>query len=264
MCHILKTLTEVEGIDEVYVFAATKASARCCPRGSGCCSATRRSTATRRSDGRFTTASPPGSGPTSTSSPTPPRRSSAPRPLPMRSAKCVRANTTRRSAPKKSRTFAWVRRPSAQLRSRQHPPHADHRAGLHRDQRLLHLFAGVVVRPRPPHRRSSLHGRRGPHRGFGHRLPRGLRHGRNHRGEPEPTGINKKPILRTRRLGRFSICRRRIGRPQLRLAEACYSARSIAGHREQLPENRAELLKNESYDPANFQNRPFSIFGSRS
>ena len=190
MCHILKTLTEVEGIDEVYVFCSDEGIRAPLPEGSGCCSATRRSTATRRSDGRFTTASPPGSGPTSTSSPTPPRRSSAPRPLPMRSAKCVRANTTRRSAPKNP-DFRLVRRPSAQLRSRQHPPHADHRAGLHRDQRLLHLFAGVVVRPRPPHRRSSLHGRRGPHRGFGHRLPRGLRHGRNHRGEPEPAGINK-------------------------------------------------------------------------
>ncbi len=169
MCHILKTLTEVEGIDEVLRLCSDEGIRALLPEGSGCCSATRRSTATRRSDGRFTTASPPGSGPTSHISPTPPRRSSAPRPLPMRSAKCVRRirlGVQRRKNP----DFRLVRRPSAQLRSRQHPPHADHRAGLHRDQRLLHLSRelwcgrGRRIGDRP-------YGRRGPHRGFGHRLP---------------------------------------------------------------------------------------------
>lgn len=141
MCHILKTLTEVEGIDEVYVFCSDEGIRALLPEGSGCCSATRRSTATRRSGGRFTTASPPGSGPTSTSSPTPPRRSSAPRPL-----RCARQSAFGRIRlgvqRRKNPDFRLVRRPSAQLRSRQHPPHADHRAGLHRDQRLLHLFCG--------------------------------------------------------------------------------------------------------------------------
>ena len=151
MCHILKTLTEVEGIDEVYVFCSDEGIRALLPEGV-----------------RLLLRDPSLDSDTTLG------------------REIYDSFTARVGA-----DFRLVRRPSAQLRSRQHPPHADHRAGLHRDQRLLHLFAGVVVRPRPPHRRSSLHGRRGPHRGFGHRLPRGLRHGRNHRGEPEPAGINK-------------------------------------------------------------------------
>lgn len=190
MCHILKTLTEVEGIDEVYVFCSDEGIRALLPEGVRLLlrdpSLDSDTTLGREIYDSFTA-----------------RVGADLYILAHATSPFIRAATLADALGKvrsgeydsafsaeKIQTFAWFEgRPLNYALD--NIPRTDHRAGLHRDQRLLHLFAGVVVRPRPPHRRSSLHGRRGPHRGFGHRLPRGLRHGRNHRGEPEPAGINK-------------------------------------------------------------------------
>lgn len=168
--------------------AATNGCAICCPTGCASCAAAKRSTATRPSAARSTTALRLRSKPTSTCWRTPPRPSSGPKPSRRRCRRSARASTTRHSAPSASRPSPGTR-PPAQLLARQHPAHADHRTGLHRDQRLLHLPAGVVVQPPPPHRRPALDGRRGPHRGAGHRLPGGFRHGRDHRRKPQAAPI---------------------------------------------------------------------------
>ena len=148
MCHILKTLTEVEGIDEVYVFCSDEGIRALLPEGVR---------------------------------------------LLLRDPSLDSDTTLGREI-----YDSFTARVGADLYILAHATSPFIRAatladalGKVRSGEYDSAFAGVVVRPRPPHRRSSLHGRRGPHRGFGHRLPRGLRHGRNHRGEPEPAGINK-------------------------------------------------------------------------
>lgn len=60
----------------------------------------------------------------------------------------VRFGVQRREDP----DLRLVRRPAAQLCAGRHPPHADHRAGLYRNQRIFHFPAHALVRPRTPHR----------------------------------------------------------------------------------------------------------------
>ena len=176
MCHILKTLTEVEGIDEVYVFCSDEGIRALLPEGVRLLlrdpSLDSDTTLGREIYDSFTA-----------------RVGADLYILAHATSPFIRAATLADALGKvrsgeydsafsaeKIQTFAWFEgRPLNYALD-----------NIPRTQ-----TAGVVVRPRPPHRRSSLHGRRGPHRGFGHRLPRGLRHGRNHRGEPEPAGINK-------------------------------------------------------------------------
>ena len=59
LCHILRTLLEVEAIDEVYVYCSDPAVRPYLPTACGSCAAARGSTATRRSAAKSTTPSPP-------------------------------------------------------------------------------------------------------------------------------------------------------------------------------------------------------------
>ena len=182
MCHILRTLAGIGEIDEVYAYCSDERICEYLPEACVSCAAAPASTATRRSGGRSTTVSRPTSRPTSTCWRTPPRRSSDRKPLPTHCGTCargVRLGVQRREDP----DLCMVRWPAAQLCAGRHPPHADHRAGLYRDQRIFHFPAHALVRPRTPHRGKTLHGCRRPHRRAGHRQPRRLYDGRDHRGK---------------------------------------------------------------------------------
>ena len=192
--HTPKTLTEVEGIDEVYVYCSDEGIRALLPEGVRLLLRDR--VARPRHDARtgdLRQLHRPRSGPTSTSSPTPPRPSSAPRPSPMRSGKVrfgrIRLGVQRRKDP----DFRLVRGPSAQLFALDNIPRTQTIEPVYIETSAFFIFSRELWCGRGRRRigDQSLHGRRGPHRGFGHRLPRGLRHGRNHRGEPEPAGINK-------------------------------------------------------------------------
>ena len=155
MCHILRTLTRTEGIDEVWVYCSDESIRPLLPEGV-----------------RFRRRSEE-AGPRHHAGPRDlrqlhlrgrcrPLRARArhlalhPRGDRRRGARqgplgSVRLGLQRRTDP----DLRLVRGPAAELLPRRDSPHADDRTDLHRDQRLLHLPARVVARTPPPHRRPT-------------------------------------------------------------------------------------------------------------
>ena len=185
MCHILRTLTEVEGIDEVYVYCSDERHPRIpAPKGCGSCAAapaldrdTTLGTGDLRQLHRRGRGRPLRAGARHLAvHPRRDRRGCA-------SESAFGRSTTRRSAPKRSRpspgskagrstmrsTTSPARRPSS--RSISKPAHSSSSRGR--------LWTGRHAQDR----RQALHGCRGPHRGAGHRQPRGFHDGRDHRGQ---------------------------------------------------------------------------------
>ena len=155
MCHILKTLTAVEGIDEVYVYCSDEGIRALLPEGVRLLrrdpSLDSDTTLGREIYDSFTA-----------------QVEADLYILAHATSPFIRAATVAEALGKvrsgeydsafsaeKLQTFAWFGGKPLNYAPRQHPPHADHRAGLHRDQRLLHLFARIVVRTRTPHRRTA-------------------------------------------------------------------------------------------------------------
>ena len=171
MCHILKTLTTVEGIDEVYVFCSDE-SIRPAAARKGVVPAPRPVArpghhARQEIYDSFTASVDADLYILAHATSPFIRAATVAGALAKVRSGGIRLGVQRRKRSRLSRGS----RQTAQLQPRRHPPHTDHRAGLRRDQRFLHL-AGVVVRPRAAHRGPALHGRRRPYRGAGHRLPR--------------------------------------------------------------------------------------------
>ena len=176
MCHILKTLTEVEGIDEVYVFCSDEGIRALLPEGVRLLlrdpSLDSDTTLGREIYDSFTA-----------------RVGADLYILAHATSPFIRAATLADALGKvrsgeydsafsaeKVQTFAWFEgRPLNYALD--NIPRTQTIEPVYIETSAFFIFSRELWCGR---------GRR-----IGHRLPRGLRHGRNHRGEPEPAGINK-------------------------------------------------------------------------
>ena len=171
MCHILKTLTAVRGIDEVYVYCSDESIRGLLPEGVRFLRRSeeldRDTTLGREIYDRFTAeveadlyilahATSPFIRPET---------------LAEALGKVHSGEYDSAFSAERIQTFAWYE-------------------GHPLNYALDNIPRTQTIEPvYPPHRRPSLDGRRGPHRGDGHRLPGGFHHGGDHRRQPQPPAI---------------------------------------------------------------------------
>ncbi len=163
MCHILRTLAGIGEIDEVYAYCSDERICEYLPRGVRFLRRSpgldRDTTLGREIYDSFTADVEADLYAGARHLAVHPRGDRGGRPA----ARAV-GGTIRRSAPK-IQTFAWFEGRPLNLCAGRHPPHADHRAGLYRNQRIFHFpRARSGVRPRTPHQGKNPHGCRRPHR----------------------------------------------------------------------------------------------------
>lgn len=190
MCHILRTLTEVEGIDEVYVYCSDERIREFLPEGVRFLRRSEeldRDTTLGREIYDSFTAEVEADLYVLAHATSPFIRAET---VADALRKVVSGEYDSAFSAEKIQTFAWYEGRPLNYSARKHPPYADHRAGVYRNQRVLHLPAGLVDRAAPQDRRQALHGGSGPHRGAGHRLSGGFHDGRDHRRKPQPAQIN--------------------------------------------------------------------------
>ena len=190
MCHILRTLTEVEGIDEVYVYCSDERIREFLPEGVRFLRRSEeldRDTTLGREIYDSFTAEVEADLYVLAHATSPFIRAET---VADALRKVVSGEYDSAFSAEKIQTFAWYEGRPLNY-SPENIPRTQTIEPVYIETSAFFIFPRAFVdRAAPQDRRQALHGGCGPYRGAGHRLSGGFHDGRDHRRKPQPAQIN--------------------------------------------------------------------------